>query len=315
MAAKFWVGGGTNTNWNSSPTTNWANTSGGAGNQTAPTTGDDVTFDGSSGTGAAVWNTTISLASLVCNASKNLVSGAGAFTISSGNMSLPGGVGSTYTGTNAFTITGTSGTQTITSNGKTFGGLLTLNGSGGTFQLQDAFNSTASITLTAGTFDCQTFTVACNVFTGTGASTRELKGSGTWTITNTTSQMWNVAASGLTITNFTSAIIIAGTSASSRGFAGAGLSYGPLTINANTGRGNLGISGANTFSSVTINGPNFVSFANGATNTISNAFTWGGGASTPILVASQSTEVSAILQRLSWYTSFYPNFHISQRLR
>lgn len=52
MAARFWVGG-TGT-WNASNTTNWAATSGGAGGETVPGTGDTVTFDAASGTSFTV---------------------------------------------------------------------------------------------------------------------------------------------------------------------------------------------------------------------------------------------------------------------
>jgi len=49
MAARFWVGG-TGT-WDASDTTHWASSSGGAGGQSVPGSGDTVTLDGSSGGG------------------------------------------------------------------------------------------------------------------------------------------------------------------------------------------------------------------------------------------------------------------------
>jgi len=52
MPNRFWVGGsGT---WNSTSTTNWSATTGGAGGASAPTAADDVFFDASSGTAATV---------------------------------------------------------------------------------------------------------------------------------------------------------------------------------------------------------------------------------------------------------------------
>src|SRR5689334_24115345 len=54
MASRFWVGG-TGT-WDSSDTTHWAATSGGAGGQSVPGSGDTVTFDGSSGGGTVTLN-------------------------------------------------------------------------------------------------------------------------------------------------------------------------------------------------------------------------------------------------------------------
>lgn len=314
MASKFWVGGGTNTNWNSSPVTNWANTSGGAGNQTAPATGDDVTFDNASGTGASVWNTTVSLNSLICTASRNLVthSASVTITISGGNLALPGGVGATYTAsaiTSLLTLTGTTGTQNITSNGKNLGAL-TLQGVGGTFQLQDNLNcsavaNTSVITLTNGTFDCQTFTVATPQFSSNNANTRVLKGSGTWTLTNTTAvTVWNVTAT-MTVTNFTSAIVLAGANSNVRTFAGAGLTYsGGLTINANSSQGLTAISGSNTFGTLAIAAPNGIQWASGTTNVISAAFTLSGSSGSEIFHISSSNTATATLSVAAGSPSF-----------
>lgn len=58
MATRFWVGG-TGT-WDASSTTHWASTSGGSGGASAPTTGDNPTFDGSSGTGTVTLDATLS---------------------------------------------------------------------------------------------------------------------------------------------------------------------------------------------------------------------------------------------------------------
>src|SRR5262249_44671851 len=50
-ASRFWVGGGASTNWNATSNTNWAATTGGANNQTAPGSTDTATFDANSGSG------------------------------------------------------------------------------------------------------------------------------------------------------------------------------------------------------------------------------------------------------------------------
>ena len=44
-ASRYWVGGGSSVNWNATGNTNWAALSGGAGNQSVPTSTDDVFFD------------------------------------------------------------------------------------------------------------------------------------------------------------------------------------------------------------------------------------------------------------------------------
>lgn len=56
MASKFWVGGGSSTNWNATGNTNWSLTSGGANNAAVPVAGDDVFFDANSGTAGCVMN-------------------------------------------------------------------------------------------------------------------------------------------------------------------------------------------------------------------------------------------------------------------
>jgi hypothetical protein len=45
MAARYWVGGGSSTNWNAVGPTNWSDTSGGSNDFSVPTSADDVTFD------------------------------------------------------------------------------------------------------------------------------------------------------------------------------------------------------------------------------------------------------------------------------
>lgn len=294
----WWVGGGSSTNWNATVPTNWSIIgSGGAGGAAVPVAGDDVIFDGNSGTGASVWNTSISLNSLVCTGSKNLVTHNSGITltISGGNLALPSGAGGTYTAaatTSLFSITGTSGTQTITFNGKNMGAL-TLDGVGGTFQTQDAGNVSAVVgsivTLTNGTFDTQTFTFQAGIFNSNNANTRVLKGSGAWTVgaSNSTGNIFIVTAT-LTKTNFTSALTITGTTASSRTFTSGGFSYGALTIGANTSGGNLNISGGPTFASVTVAAPNYLAFQFATTTTITAAFSWTGSAGNEIGVVSQS---------------------------
>jgi hypothetical protein len=105
MAARFWVGG-TGT-WDSTATTNWAATSGGASGASAPVTADTVTFDGSSGGGTVTVDATVSglsLGSITC----------GAFT---GTIDFSAISALTITGT--FSVTG-SGTRTVTLGSATY---------------------------------------------------------------------------------------------------------------------------------------------------------------------------------------------------
>lgn len=305
MPDHYWVGGGSSTNWNATVPTNWSLTDGGAGGATVPAVGDNVFFTGNSGTGASVWNTSISLNSLVCTGSKNLVTHNGAITltISGGDLALPSGVGGTYTAasqTSLFLFSGTSGTQKITSSGKTMGAL-TLNGVGGTFQLQDNLNVSATanssvITFTNGTFDCQTFTVATPQFSSNNANARTLTGSGQWTLTQTSSFAPWFATATMTVSGFSSVIVIAGASASNRTFTGGGLSYtGGLTVNANSLGGAVNISGANTFATLSVSAPNAILLAAGLTTTLTNAPTLSGSSGSEIFLGSNSLGTVATL--------------------
>ncbi len=120
----------------------------------------------------------------------------GSLTLSTG-MTLTDGASIT-------TMGATSGTKTITSNGRTFGGPITISGVGGTFQLADdlAFDSARTLTLTAGTFDANNRNVSIGRFSSNNSNTRTLTvGSGTWTITGNSATVWTTqTVTGLTMT-------------------------------------------------------------------------------------------------------------------
>lgn len=77
-------------------------------------------------------------------------SNSGAMNLA-GNLTVSTGMTVSYTG--AITCSATSGTQIITTNGKTLGSSFTLSGSGGTVQLADNLTTTGSFTQSAGTLD------------------------------------------------------------------------------------------------------------------------------------------------------------------
>jgi len=178
------------------------------------------------------------------------------------------GTGTTLTGTGTLTFAG-RGSQTITSAGKTFTQLFVFNSPSGSVTLQDAFvYSSASITLTAGTFDANIYNVTSSA-TGTGngvnitgSSSRTMAvGSGAWSIAGS-GTAWQLSGSNAAVTG-TGTISL--TSASAKTFAGGGISYSDITLDQG-GAGTLTISGNNRFKNIT----NTYS-ATGATNiTISN---------------------------------------------
>jgi hypothetical protein len=107
MASRFWVGG-TGT-WDGSDTTHWAATSGGAGGQSVPGSGDTVTLDGSSGGGTVTVNTNFTIQTLTMGAFTGTLN----FNTNNNSPTINFG-GLLATGTGARTLDMGSGTWTFT---------------------------------------------------------------------------------------------------------------------------------------------------------------------------------------------------------
>jgi hypothetical protein len=109
-----------------------------------------------------------------------------------GNLTLSTGM-TVSAGGNAFTFSATSGTSTITSNGKTMDFPVTFVGVGGTFQLQDAMTvgATRTTTLTNGTLNLNNLTLTTGVFSSSNANTRTLAfGTGKIVLTGLNVPIW-----------------------------------------------------------------------------------------------------------------------------
>ncbi len=160
------------------------------------------------------------------------------------------GTGVTSTSAAGNLIFSKRGSQTITSNGVTFGCPLNINNISGTVQLADALtlNSARSLAIVSGTFDAVSYSVAVGVFSASGSTLRTLKmGSGTWTLSGTGS-IWDTATtSNLNFYKSTANIVLSDTSATARTFSGGGLSYNKLTIGGATGISTTTITGSNQF--------------------------------------------------------------------
>jgi hypothetical protein len=203
MADRYWVGG-TGT-WNSTSTTNWAASSGGASGASVPTAADNVFFDANSNTGTGAFTVTMATTPRVCND----------FTASGldGTMTLAGtSIGLTvsgsltfqstnftrsYTGTTTFNATTTG--KTVTTNGVSFGNDVTFDGVGGGWTLGSALTTTVTTTLTNGTLDLNNLTLTARDFVSSNSNTRTIAfGTGNITCTGT-GTVWNTA----TTTNLT----------------------------------------------------------------------------------------------------------------
>lgn len=172
-----------------------------------------------------------------------------------GNLTL--GTGQVVaSSTNTTTFAATSGTQQITSSGKTLDFPVTFSGVGGTFRLQDAMTvgNTRTTTFSAGTLNLNNFTLTTGVFTST-AGTRTLAfGTGSIVIVSTIAADTTIFAlngAGLTFTGTANASVNVTTSTN------------VATINAGTSAALINIT------NLVANAGSTVNMASGAYNSIS----------------------------------------------
>jgi hypothetical protein len=189
-----------------------------------------------------------------------------------GNLTVSSGM-TLNAGTGAQTFGATSGSKTITSNGKTFDFPITFNGAGGTWVFQDntTVGSTRIFTHTNGTVDLNGKTITVGSSYATAAGTKNLTfNGGTLVCANSGSTAFNNAQpTGFTTTAGTGTGKISMTSASAKTFVGGGSTYN-CTLS-NDGAGALTISDSNTFTTLA-NGvqPTTFTFTSGTTTTLTN---------------------------------------------
>jgi fibronectin-binding autotransporter adhesin len=233
-------------NWSD---TAWATSSGGTPSvNNFPLAQDIAVFDN---TGSVTGTITINAAWNIGTFNASARTSAMTLTTSTNTPTVYGnwlfGTGITSTSaTGTITFSGQT-TQTITSNGVTFGCPVTIDSSTGTAQLADALilNSARTLTLTSGTFDAVTYNVTTGLLTFTAGTLK--MGSGTWTLSGTGS-IWTYTAG--TLYKGTANIVLSDTSTTARTFAGGSQSYNKLTIGGATGISTTTISGANQFTEI-----------------------------------------------------------------
>jgi hypothetical protein len=165
MASRFWVGG-TGT-WDASDTTHWAASSGGAGGQSVPGSGDTVTFDGSSGGGTVTLSSALNastISSLTAGAFTGTIDTTAVASMTMTTMNLSG------SGARKFLLNGTTFTLTNTGGGSTFD-LTTTTNLDGTSNLAANFTFTATTTtpraFSGGGRTYGTLTISSNTSRGT----------------------------------------------------------------------------------------------------------------------------------------------------
>lgn len=281
MGAAYRIGG--TGNW--SDATKWSTTSGGSNDRGVPASSDDVFVDGSSGGGTLTIDGTPVCRSFDSNGFTGTVAGSanisvGDGTAGAGNIAWRWGTGITRTYSGQITFVSTSATQqTITSNGKTFGSRITINGAGSSYALGDAISLVgATLFVTAGSFTSNAKNMTIGAFNSTGSLTRSvILDNSTVTCVSTGTGGWSVTSTGLTLSTTNVSLTIGG--ATAMNFTGGGFTYGGTVIlQTPTTSDNGRIFNANTFNNLTITGAALktATLTLSANQTISNTLTING---------------------------------------
>lgn len=165
---------------------------------------------------------------------------------------------------------------------------------GGTVTVDSTMNGVTLTQITMGAFtgtldfSANNPSITLNIFSISGTGTRTLNlGSGTFTLPSASSSWDAATATNLTLNAGTSTISFTATSnVANRIFGGGAKTYNTVTFStASTtlGSGGITFTGANTFATLTISGPTVATFT-AATVTITNAFTWTGSPTAPLVV-------------------------------
>jgi hypothetical protein len=205
--------------------------------------------------------------------------------------------GMTLSSLNTFTFAATSGTQQITTNGKTLDFAITQNGIGGTVQLQDnlTMGSTRTFTLTNGSLDLDDNTLTTGLFSSSNSNTRSIAfGTGNITVTGNSGTVWSTA----TPTNFsrtgTPTVNISNNSATAI-TVGTGTMTEAQALNFNFTTGTYTLSESSSF----YGSLNYTGFAGTIGNTgrtifgnytLSTGMTVGAGGSTTTFAATSGTQ-------------------------
>lgn len=310
MANRFWVGGGSANTWAATGNTNWAATSGGANNQSVPGVGDLAIFDSNSGSSNSVIGANITVQGLDCTGGTGNYAGtithntSVTLTINTGAASsLRLSAGMTYTpasSSSIITLTHTSGTANITSNGQRLGGL-TINGAGGTTQLLDALLvnavSNATLTVTSGIFDANggaggPFALTCCQISITGSTTRSMILGGLVKVGGNVSNnalVWNANTTTLlTFTKNSANLEILVPTSVIQGYRLdlGSLTYNTITVDAASSQTALNFPSSGTLTTLAVGSGWTMLLTAGITLTVTNAFSFVGVQANPISILS-----------------------------
>ena len=248
MANRYWVGG-TGT-WDTTSTTNWSASSGGASGASRPTAADSVFFD-QAGTYTVTMTGALNCLDITVSAGTvTFATGTTPTLTIAGSMSLI--AGTVWSATGGITFSATTTGKTVTTNGTSLGSGVNFSGSGGGWTLGSAFTIAGNLTVTTGSFDSAGYAISSTQLSSNGTLTRSISlGASTVSCSANASTALNFG----TVTNLT---FNAGTSQINLSGAAAGISSGGLTFNnvafTSAAASGITITGANTFNTLSFAG-------------------------------------------------------------
>ncbi len=206
--------------------------------------------------------------------------------------------------TQAYTFEG-RGNNTLKSSSKTWGKNIIINAPGWTLSLWDNFSnptSTASLTLTAWTFNANNKNLVISWFNGSNSNTRSLiMGSWIWEIWVTSSTNWDITTTtNLTLDAWTSTIKYTWVLATNRYFSAGWKTYNNFW-NATTWAYAIIIEWSNTFNDFKIDAGRTVKFTNSTTQTVTT-FTALWTSWSHITISNTSSTTHATLAKAWWWT-------------
>jgi len=206
-----------------------------------------------------------------------------------GNLILSSGMTLVAAGASTTTFAATSGTQQLTSNGKTLDFPVTIDGVGTTVSLQDALTmGSKTLLINNGTFTTNNYNVTTGRITFDTGTKAINMGSSSFTLIGTAGNVssWNVLdATNLTINAGTSTINLAEpySVGGKQNFVGGGFTYYNLNF---SGGQDCELSGNNTFNNISnTTQPVTIKFEAGSTQTVNN-FTVSGSAGNLVYLES-----------------------------
>jgi hypothetical protein len=183
MANRYWVGGdGT---WNTTSTTNWSATDGGAAGASAPTTADSVFFNANSNVGTTAFTVTLGSSVGCLSYTSSALDAIMILNLGSFTLTVAGSWSNELTN---FNITGTSSaiinftppaatTRTITTSGYTFPQItirITAAASTGSLRLSGALTLVGFFDLVAGNLNLNGFTLTPYTFDSSNSNLRSI---------------------------------------------------------------------------------------------------------------------------------------------